>query len=29
MNDNGVLDAERIRRDFRILERVINGHPLV
>ncbi len=33
MNGNGVgreaLDVERIRRDFPILERVINGHPLV
>ncbi len=28
MNEN-VLDVERIRKDFPILERVINGHPLV
>ena len=24
-----VLDVERIRRDFPILERTVNGHPLV
>jgi cysteine desulfurase/selenocysteine lyase len=26
---NGVLDVEAIRRDFPILEREVNGHPLV